>query len=509
MSANKGKVFLVGAGPGDLELMTVKGAKLLAEADCVVHDTLANPAFLTQVGPETEIIFAGKKPQSHTMSQELLNKLLIEKAREGKSVVRLKGGDPYIFGRGGEEALALHEAGIPFETVPGISAVSAVPAYAGIPLTHRHLSSSFSVFTGRSKPEPGSPAYPWETIARTPGTKVLLMCVEQLEHITTELIAHGLPQDTPAAMISWGTYGRQRSVSGKLKALTSIALEAGISSPSIVVIGEVVKLREPLNWFERKPLFSRRVVVTRPPSKEDKLQRCLTDLGAEILSIPVIRTEPPTRSRELVECILGIGEYDWIVFTSARGVDAYFSAFFKAFEDIRSMGNMRIAAVGPATAERIRALHLVVDAMPASFRADQIIHAIQEHESVENLRILLARAEVANDTLPRDLEKKSAIVDDVACYRTVPTLEDPHGIGQQLQNEGADWLTFASGSAVEGFHERFDLPDLLETYPQLKIASIGPETTKALETLSVSPTVEASRHDGEGMVHAIAAHELT
>jgi uroporphyrinogen III methyltransferase / synthase len=508
MSMNTGKVFLVGAGPGDKGLITLKGAKLLSEADCIIHDALVNPALLQHAKPEAEIIFGGKKPRCHTMSQQALNEMLVEKAKQGKKVVRLKGGDPFIFGRGGEEALALHEAGIFFEVVPGISSVNAVPAYAGIPLTHRHLSSCYSVFTGRSNPDQKMPDYPWETIARTPGTKVLLMCVERLKDIADELMEHGLSASTPAAMISWGTYGKQKSIAGTIGTLADISIDAGITSPSIVIIGEVVTLRGTINWYERKPLFGRKVVVTRAPSLEDSLTVRLAELGADVLQVPVLRSDVTTRSRELVESILGIGEYDWIVFTSVRGVDAFFEAFFKAYKDIRSIGNVRIAAVGPATAERIQRLRLTVDAMPSNYRADKIMSAIQEHESVENIRIMLARAEVANPDLPKELEKNGAIIDDVACYRTISETRDPHETGEKLQNDGADWLTFTSGSAVQHFHDRFDLPDLLETYPELKVASIGPETSKSLESIKVQITVEAAQHTGEGLAHAITEFEL-
>ena len=508
MSTHIGKVYLVGAGPGDKDLISLKGAKLLSEADCIIHDALVNPVLLQHAKPDAEIIFGGKKPRSHTMSQQSLNELLIEKAKQGKKVVRLKGGDPFIFGRGGEEALALHKEGIFFEIVPGISSVNSVPAYAGIPLTHRHLSSCYSVFTGRSNPDQAMPDYPWEAISQTPGTKVLLMCVERLKDIADELIRHGLSESTPAGMISWGTYGKQKSVSGNIGNLSEIAIDAGITSPSIVVIGEVVTLRDSLNWFERKPLFGKKVVVTRAQSRDCSLTGRLSELGADILAVPVLRTDSTTRSRELVDSILGMGEYDWIVFTSVRGVDAFFEAFFKAYKDIRSIGNVRIAAVGPATAARIENLHLTVDAMPEHYRADQIKAAIQAHESIENIRILLARAEVANPELPRELEKDGAIVDDIACYRTIPESRDPFGSCENLQNEGADWLTFTSGSAVQHFHERFDLPDLLETYPKLKVASIGPETSKSIKALNIEIQVEAHQHTGVGLANAITEFEL-
>lgn len=503
-----GKVYLVGAGPGDRELITLKGARLIQQADCIVYDALINPSLLDLAKPETELIFAGKHPHSHTLSQQALNELLVTKAQEGLQVVRLKGGDPLVFGRGGEEAAALNRETIPFELVPGVSSVIAVPAYAGIPLTHRHVSSSFSVFTGRSNPETAQPDYPWEAIAQTPGTKVLLMCVERLETLATSLIDHGMDPATPGAMISWGTYGRQRCVTAPLSKLAPEATAAKLTSPSIVILGEVVNLRDELNWFEKKPLFARRIVITRHRSQKDELTDRLLEMGAEILPIPTIQFAPPSQARDLVESLIGLGEYDWIIFTSARGVEAFFEAFFKAYKDVRSLGNVRLAAVGPATASRIQAYHLEVDAMPSSHQAEHILEAITGHESIENLRILLARAEVANPKILKGLEEKGAIVDDIACYQTIAASPSERDATETLHNQGADWITFASGSAVRHFHERFDLADLLETYPSIKIASIGPETSSWLRQLELNPTVEASEHTGVGLANAIAEYEL-
>jgi len=503
-----GKVYLVGAGPGDRELISLKGARLVQAADCIVYDALVNPDILDKASPEAELIFVGKKPHSHTLSQESLNQLLISKALEGKQVIRLKGGDPFVFGRGGEEAIALHEQEIPFEVVPGVSSVTAVAAYAGIPLTHRKVSSSFSVFTGRSNPNHEEPDYPWEAIAKTPGTKVLLMCVERLSALAQGLMEHGMSSDTPSAMISWGTYGRQRSVTVPLESLAKKAQEAGLSSPSIVVLGEVVQLRDQISWFEKKPLFGKRIVITRPKSASEELSERLLEMGADLLNVPTIAIEAPSQPRELVECLLGLGEYDWIVFTSARGVDAFFEAFFKAYKDIRSLGNVRLAAVGPATAARITRSHLEVDAIPDSYQAEVILGAIQKHESLDNLRILLARAEVANPQLPKLLEDHGAIVDDVATYQTVAASSASTQESESLLHSGADWITFASGSSVRHFHERFDIADLMETYPEMKLASIGPETTRWLKELELDPTVEAKQHTGIGLANAIAEYEL-
>jgi len=495
----KGIVYLVGAGPGDAGLMTLRGAELLARAGVVVYDALVNKDLLRLAPPETEFIYAGK----HAIPQDELNRLLVEKARAGQCVVRLKGGDPYVFGRGGEEAQELAAAGIPFEVVPGISSSIAGPNYAGIPLTHRDHCSCFSVITGHEDPEKGGADVDWGQVAKAPGTKVVLMGVTRIGKIAEALVANGMPATTPVAVIRWATTGRQESVSGTLQNIAQEVEKAGLKPPGIVVIGEVVKLRKELNWFEKRPLFGRRVVVTRTRDQASQLTRQLLERGADVLEIPTIRTGPPTNRQAIADVLLELNAYDWLVFTSPNGVTWFFDFFFRAFEDMRDIGGVRIAAVGAATAAKLHELHLKVDLTPDEYTASKIVDELAKYESIENLKMLLLRAEVANPELPKKLEAMGAIVDDVAVYKTSPETEDRNGAAARLQEDGADWITFTSSSTVENFNTRFDLKKLLETYPQIKLASIGPETTKTIVALGLKPDVEAKEHTIDGLVKAI------
>ena len=498
-----GIVYLVGAGPGDAGLLTLRGAELLGRADVVVYDALVNAELLRLAPKSAEIIYGGKRAKDHALAQDELNELLIAKAREGKAVVRLKGGDPYVFGRGGEEAEELATAGIPFEVVPGISSIVAGPNYAGIPLTHRDHCSSFTVITGHEDPTKEASSLDYAQLARLPGTKVILMGVERIGSIAQSLLRHGMDAGTPVAMVRWGTTGQQQSIEGTLGTIAEVVAKAGFSAPAVTIIGGVVGLRNKLNWFERRPLFGRRIVVTRTREQASELSRQLLELGAEVLEIPTIRIVPPDDKHSLVDALKGIGEYDWVVFTSPNGVTAFFDCFFKAFEDVRALGNLRFAAVGPATAAKLKELHLRVDAMPEQYLAKKVAAAITAVESVENIRILLARAQVANSELCKTLEDLGAIVDDVAFYKTVPETEDPSGAASRLVESGADWITFTSSSTVENFHARFDLPGLLKRFPQARLATIGPETSKALETLGLKPTIEARPHTIAGLVQAV------
>ena len=497
---SNGAVYLVGAGPGDAGLLTLRGAELLRRADVVLYDALVNPALLLLAPPTAELIARGK---NMTMPQDEITALLIAKARAGKCVVRLKGGDPYIFGRGGEEAEALAAAKIQFEVVPGVSSVVAAPNYAGIPLTHREHCSSFTVFTGHGDSADPATALSNEQIARIPGTKVVLMGTENLGDWTKSLIAHGMPSETPVAVIQWGTLGRQKSVAGTLATVTKLAAEKNISPPALTIIGDVVKLRGKLNWFENLPLFGRRIVVTRRTGQAGKFAKRLAELGADVLEVPTIRLTLPTERDAIVDCLLELNAYDWLVFTSANGVTAFFDLFFKRFHDMRDIGGARIAAVGPATAAKLRELHLQVDLTPEEATAKKLAGAFAKFESVENLKMCLLRAEVANRELPEALEELGAIVDDIAIYKTVAETEDPAGAGARLLTEGADWVTFTSSSTVEHFHRRFDLPKLAKRFPQLKIASIGPETTKTIDSLGLKPAIEAKDHTTDGLIAAL------
>jgi uroporphyrinogen III methyltransferase / synthase len=501
-----GWVYLVGAGPGDAGLLTMRGAELLRRADVVVHDALVSPEVLRLARPEAELIYGGKRPKQHALCQEHLNDLLVAKARQGKTVVRLKGGDPYIFGRGGEEASLLAAAGIPFEVVPGVSSAVAAPNYAGIPLTHRKHCSSFTVITGHEDPEVSDTDLSWTKLAQNPGTKVIMMGLANLRRITDRLLSEGLAPDTPVALVRWGTTPQQQTLEGTLASIADRVLETGFAAPAIIVIGDVVRLRTELNWFERRPLFGRRVVVTRERAQAREFVGSLLEQGAQVLEIPAIKFGPPTEHRPVVDAIAGLNSYDWIVFTSANGVHWFFDAFFKAFQDLRDIGGVKIAAVGPVTAARLRELHLQVDVVPKVHDARHVVKALKDFESIENLRFLLPRAEVATPELPQLLEALGGIVDDVAFYRTETETEAGSDASRLLAEAGADWITFTSGSTVRSFHARLDLQALRDKFPQLRIASIGPETSEVLRELGSAPTVEAAPQTTEGLLKAILQH---
>jgi uroporphyrinogen III methyltransferase / synthase len=499
----KGIVYLVGAGPGDAGLLTMRGAELLGRADVVVYDALVNPDLLRLARREAEIIYGGKRARDHAIPQDELNQLLVTKAREGKTVVRLKGGDPYIFGRGGEEAEELADADIPFEVVPGVSSIVAGPNYAGIPLTHREHCSSFTVVTGHEDPTKEESSLDLQHLANMPGTKVVLMGVERIRPLAQSLVEHGMPAATPVAMVRWGTTGQQESIEGTLGTIADVVEKKQFKAPAVTVIGDVVKLREKLNWAEKRPLFGQRIVVTRTREQASQLSRQLLELGAEILEIPTIKIAPPDDPQDLIDAILGLNSYDWLVFTSPNGVTSFFDYFFKTFDDLRDIGGVRIAAVGPGTAAKLQEVHLKVDLMPEEYLTKKIISAFQNYETIENLRMCLLRAQVANPDLPQALEEKGAIVDDIACYKTVPETEDRYGTAARFLEVGADWITFTSSSTVENFHARFDLPKILEKFPNTRFASIGPETSKALIALGVKPTIEAREHTIPGLVAAL------
>jgi uroporphyrinogen III methyltransferase/synthase len=500
---SKGTVYLVGAGPGDAGLLTLRGAELLRRADVVIYDMLVNTDLLKLAPENAELISRGSQGKPGALSQEKLNELIVAKAREGKCVVRLKGGDPYIFGRGGEEAGELAAAKIPFEVVPGVSSIVAAPNYAGIPITHREHCSTFTVLTGHEDPEKAESSLDFDEIARIPGTKIILMGLKRLRELAETLIAKGVPRETPVAIVKSGTTGHQKTISGTLANIADLAEQNKITAPAITIIGSVVSLREKLNWFEHRPLFGKRVVVTRTREQASQLARQLGELGAEVLEIPTIKISIPEAKGELVDALLDLNVYNWLVFTSPNGVTTFFDLFFKHFQDLRDIGGVRIAAVGPATAAKLRELHLQVDVMPDEALASKIAGAINKFENVENLKICLLRAEVANPDLPKAFEELGAIVDDIAVYKTVPETADVTGAAAKLCEDGADWITFTSASTVEHFHARFNLPALIKKFPQVKLASIGPETSKAIQELGLKPAIEAKLHTIEGLVQTL------
>ena len=501
----KGTVYLVGAGPGELGLLTLRGAELLARADVVVYSKLVSPEVVRLAPKTAELIEADKASPAAAASANAVSELLISHARAGKTVVRLIGGDPYFFGSGGEEAEQLANARVPFEVVPGVSSLVAAPNYAGIPLTHREYASQLTLVAGQPDADQPNHGVDWAQVAKTPGTKVVTLDPDHIGQIAQLLLGHGLPAETPVAMTGRGTNGHQRSVESTLGAIAGLVARERIGPPAVAVIGNVVKLRGKLNWFERRPLFGQRIVVTRAREQAGQLSRRLLDHGAQVLEVPTIKLEPPTRREEIVDALLELNSYDWLVFTSPNGVTKFFEYFFKRFHDMRDLGGARIAAVGPATANNLKELHLQVDLMPDEALGVEIAKAFAKFETIENLKICLLRAEVANRELPEALEALGAIVDDVACYRTVPETEDATGAAASLLEQGADWVAFTSGSTVVHFHARFDLPALLQKFPQLKTAAIGPETSKALAVLGLQPTVEAKQHTIDGLVAALLA----
>jgi uroporphyrinogen III methyltransferase/synthase len=498
MKSSEGICYLAGAGPGDLGLVTLKLREVVERAEVVVYDYLCNPEILAWAPAEAERIYAGKKAGEHTLQQEEIDALLVKKTRAGKRVVRLKGGDPFVFGRGGEEAEALAAAGLKFEIIPGISSAIAAPAYAGIPVTHRDHAAQLTIFTGHEDPTKVESSLNFAQLAQTPGTKVMLMGVERIGVITQQLMAGGAAENTPIALVRWGTTGRQQTLRGTLADIAEKVASAEFKAPAVAVIGGVVSLRDRLNWFESRPLFGKRIVVTRTRKQAGSLTAGLRQLGADVLELPTIRIEPPKELRDFAELVRDVHGYEWLVFTSPNGVTAFFDIFFKLYTDVRSIGGVKIAAIGPATAAKVQEYRLAVDLQPEEFVAEAVVKAFQAQGSIENVSILLARAEQARDVLPQQLTKLGAIVDEAIAYRTVPETDDITGSHVRFREEGADLITFTSSSTVENFMAlNLPLP------PQLKTASIGPITSATMRDLGLKVDVEAKKYDIPGLLAAV------
>ncbi len=496
-----GRCYLVGAGPGDLGLVTLRAKQLIECAEVVIYDYLCNPEML-QWAPETaELIYAGKKAGAHTLKQEEINALLVEHAKAGKQVVRLKGGDPFLFGRGGEEALALAAASVPFEVVPGVTSAIAAPAYAGIPVTHRGITSHVTFFTGHEDPEKTESAIDFGALAKIGGTQVMLMGVERIDAIAQEMQKNGVRADLPVALIRWGTTGRQEVLRGTLQDIAKKVADQNFAPPAVAVFGEVVSLGKELGWEKARPLSGKRIVVTRTRKQAGALSEQLRNLGAEVIELPTIRIEPPSDLRAFAELVQDAHGYDWIVFTSPNGVTAFFEMFYKLYDDARDLGGARIAAIGPATAQRVREFHLRVDLQPDEFVAEAVVREFKKEGDIENLRILIARAEEARDLLPRELGALGAIVDVAGAYRTVAEKSDRTEAKSRLAAEGANMITFTSSSTVENFLA-LGLP-----WPAgMEVASIGPITSKTARDRGLTIGVEATRHDIPGLVEAISRH---
>ncbi len=498
MKQTEGICFLAGAGPGDMGLVTLRVKELVERAEVLVYDYLCNPEILAWAPADAEIIYAGKKAGAHTLKQEEIDALLVEKTRAGKRVVRLKGGDPFVFGRGGEEAEALAAAGLRFEIVPGVSSAIAAPAYAGIPVTHRDHTAQLTIFTGHEDPTKTESSLDFAQLAATPGTKIMLMGVERIGAITGKFLENGASPETPVALVRWGTTGRQQTLRGKLGDIAARVAETGFQAPAVAVFGGVVTLRETLNWFETRPLFGKRIVVTRSRKQAGALSAGLRAMGADVSEIPTIRIEPPTDLRSFAELVRDCHSYEWIVFTSPNGVTAFFDLYFKMYDDVRSIGGAKIAAIGPATAAKVREYRLGVDLQPKEFVAESVVDAFEDYGSMDNVTVLLAQAEQARDVIPAALTRLGAIVDVAVAYRTLPETEDRSGAVARFEEEGADLITFTSSSTVENFMAlKLPLP------PNLKTASIGPVTSATMRTMGLTVDIEAKQHDIPGLITAI------
>jgi len=501
---SKGKAYLVGAGPGDPGLLTLRGREVLEKAEVVIYDYLANEEFLKYAPPDAEKIYVGKKGGDHTLSQDGINALLVAKARD-RVVVRLKGGDPFVFGRGGEEAQVLVEAGIPFEVVPGVTAAVSVPAYAGIPLSHRDHTASMAFVTGHEREDKGDSKIAWDKLATGIGTLVFFMGVKNLPEICRSLIAHGRPARTPVAVIRWGTTPDQQTVTGTLENIVERVLEAQLKPPAITVVGDVVNLRGELNWFENRPLFGRRIVVTRAREQASDFKGMLTELGAHCIEFPTIAIEPPPSWRELDEAIRRLASYDWAIFTSVNGVRFFMERLRALGLDVRELKGVRLAAIGPKTAEALEKTGLRVDLVPSEYRAESILDSLGDADLRER-RFLIPRAMVARDILPETLRAKGAFVDVVPAYRTVIPRERGPEIAERFRKGEIHCLTFTSSSTVSNFFSLFDRSEILPLLEGVAIACIGPITAQTAVKHGLEVHIMPAEYTIPGLANAICLH---
>jgi uroporphyrinogen III methyltransferase/synthase len=486
------KVYLVGAGPGDPELITVKGRRILEQADCILYDHLASDALLDLAPSSAERVYVGKKKAEHACSQDEISALLVERARAGRVVVRLKGGDPLIFGRGGEELEALADAGIPFEVVPGITTPLGIAAYSGVPLTHREHTSAVTFVTGHDVAH-----IDWERVGASE-TVVVFMGLTSIDAVARELIAHGRDASTPAMAVRWATRPDQQTVVGTLGDLAGRIVQAGMKPPATILIGEVVRLRERFGWYERLPLFGRRIVITRDRSQAGELSSRLHELGAEAIELAAIEIRPPLDAGPLDRAIAELESYDWLIFTSANGVRYFLDRLDESNRDLRAL-RAKVCAIGPATRRAVEALHLKVDLMPAEYVAESLVEAFAGID-LAGRRILLPRAAVARDLVPVELGKRGAVVEVVEAYRTALP-EDAEARARAIFGgpRKPHWVTFTSSSTVRNLLAAAG-PAALEG---VRAASIGPVTSATLREYGILPAAEARPFTMDGLVQAI------
>jgi uroporphyrinogen III methyltransferase/synthase len=480
-----GKVYLVGAGPGDIDLMTLRGKELISQADVLIYDFLAPKELLSWTKPGCELIDAGKSGKKHTLTQDQINAAMLKHADAGQTVVRLKGGDPFVFGRGGEECEFLTKVNISYEVVPGITSAVAVPAYAGIPLTHRELSSSFAVVTGHYKDDQSNA----EVQVPVADTLVYLMGVDNIENIVKALTSKGWSKDSLTAVIQWGTTNIQKTITATLETVAEKIKIKNITSPAVIVVGPVVALREKILWFESRPLLGQKIIITRTQAQASKLRKKLEILGAVVIEYPTIEIKPLIYESAVTTAIQSLKKYHWVIFTSANSVALFFEKLKDLGDDVRALAGIKIGAIGPVTRSEIEKFNLRVDYSPSEFVAEKFVEEFPE--VIKGLSILLPRAKVAREIIPETMTKLGARVQILPLYETVrpeKPVEDIHD---------ANWITFTSSSTVENFLEMEKLPK------NIKIASIGPVTTDALKAHGVTPTAEAKPYNLDGLVQAM------
>ncbi|AWZ49572.1 uroporphyrinogen-III C-methyltransferase [Clostridiaceae bacterium 14S0207] len=491
----KGKVFLVGAGPGDYKLLTLKALECLKEADVIVYDRLANDIILKDAKPECEFIYVGKKSKYHTKTQDEINEIIAQKALQGKIVTRLKGGDPYVFGRGGEEGEFLLEKGVDFEVVPGITSAIGGLCYAGIPITHRDFASSFHVITGHLKEEERE--LNWNVLAKLDGTLVFLMGVANLKKIAENLIKEGKDSKTPAALVNWGARPYQRVVTGTLENIYDVAMEANIGSPSLIVVGGVVGLRNKLNFYEQKPLFSKNVVITRARAQSSKLVEKVNDLGGNPIEVPSIKINEITPNEELEKAIININEYNYLVFTSENAVEIFFKKLGELNKDVRVLANCKIAVIGNATANLLKKKGIIADLVPEKFVAESLLELLKEHIK-ETDKILIPRAKEARKVLVDGL-KELCLVNEIKIYETVKENSQRESIIELLEKDPKALITFTSSSTVKNFIEILG-EENLNLLNDVRLVSIGPVTSKTIESFGLKVYKEAREYTIDGVV---------
>lgn len=510
----KPRVFLLGAGPGDPGLITRRAARRLGEVDVVLYDALAHPDLLALARPEAEKVFVGKRAGRVSERQDEIHRRILEAVESGKTVARLKGGDPYLFGRGSEEAEMLAARGIPFEVVPGVPSPIAAAAYAGLALTHRESSSSIAYVTATESPEKDRATHDWSRLATATQTIVFFMGLRRLDALMETLIAHGRDASTPAAVVERASLPSQRTVVGTVGTLAALAKEAGLGTPALTIVGDVVRLRDKVRWFDTRPLFGARVLVMRPEGQTDGIVELLRDEAADPIVLPILRIAPPTDPAPFERAIASLSRFDWIVLTSANGVDALFAELGRTRRDARAFGSARVCAIGPATAARLAERGITADLVPSEFRgeavADALLAQIAGHETAT--RVLVPRAEIAREALPKLLAARGVNVEVVASYRAEgPSDATKDAIAALLRDQQLDVVTLTSPSSAERLIEtlRAHGIDPHAALDRVVVASIGPVTSEACARLDLRVDVTAATYTAEGLVDALAAHVAT